>query len=349
MTSTPVQVLKIRPLEPLLLRGPGEFDPSARGVSSFAASRTWPSPSTIAGLIISHLVSQLPGSSGDWNSYVDRSLSILDTLGIHWVRGPYFTKRAARPMVPFRTTEGLLLVDVHQLRYFFKKHEEGIATGRIDSFKKFEEAIGKLPSGDCFQPKLLDRIGISLSARVGSKAVREGYLYAASYVDLGGGSIAVEVGAANSLSKLNRAGVAFGGERRIAVVEVETADVNQRFASAEFTGGYALLLSPLVLPPPLKILRNGASLRVGLAGNPDDFILEIVLGGVGVTGLGFSLADRSRKPIYPAVLEGSIVKVSDRCPYTAQLGAYACLDDPTPLITLLGRTGYGSMTRVVET
>ncbi len=43
----------LKPLEPLMLRSSGEFDPSSRGVFAYASSLLLPRPSTFAGLLCS--------------------------------------------------------------------------------------------------------------------------------------------------------------------------------------------------------------------------------------------------------------------------------------------------------
>ncbi len=49
-------MLEFRPLGPLMLRGPGEFDLSSRGTFSGAASMILPTPTTVLGAYLSNCI-----------------------------------------------------------------------------------------------------------------------------------------------------------------------------------------------------------------------------------------------------------------------------------------------------
>ncbi|MEM1509192.1 MAG: type III-B CRISPR module-associated Cmr3 family protein [Thermofilaceae archaeon] len=339
MSGEIIYQVRIKPMEPLLLRGPGEFDPSARGVSSSAISQTWPSPSTITGLLTSLLLQQLQPPVQSWSDYVKRMHGALDQVDIKWVRGPYFV-RGSTHYVPLRIGGELYIVNLNQLREYFKENLEGIKDSNQESFDNLKERLLQSEGGFA-KSRVIERIGIALTTREGVKTVSEGYLYTATYVALDCDWIGVEVGATPSILRLENVATALGGEQRIARLEVaEPAENAMPLASMRFTGGYALLLSPLVVAQPMRIVRSGEGVQAEMNKTP---IFKLVLGAAGLVGLGFSIAERSRKPVYPAVLEGSIIKFSKCCSYTEDLGAYACIPNPPPLLGLLGRIGYGSL------
>lgn len=314
-----------------MLRGPGEFDPSARGVASAAVSQAWPSPSTLTGLLISGLLQQLPPRASDWRGYVEKVLGLLDHLGVEWVRGPYLVVEG-RCYFPLRLGERLLAVGRERLRDV----AEALRPGRRGA----PELLRGLAE-ERVMPRVLERVGVALRAREGSKTVREGYLFSAAYAALPkGGCVAVEVESRASLASLHGAAMPLGGEGRIARIEVEEA--RPIIGGLEgFEGGYALLLSPLILPEGAGAVREGGRVRVEVGGRP---VLELAWGSVGVRGLGFSIAEGRRKPMYPAVHEGSIVRIEGGCRDLGRLGLYACMrgagDDE--LLEFLGRTGFGS-------
>ena len=70
-------------------------------------------------------------------------------------------------------------------------------------------------------------------------------------------------------------------------------------------------------------------------------VLKLVMGRIGVKGLGFAIAEGARKPLYPAVFEGSIMYV-ENCQDVEKLGLYGCLDSLDPVEELLGKIGFGS-------
>ncbi|MEM4667463.1 MAG: type III-B CRISPR module-associated Cmr3 family protein [Thermofilum sp.] len=340
MSGVSVYQVRIKPLEPLMLRGPGEFDPSARGVSAAAVSQAFLAPSTVAGLLVSLLLRQPVEPVSDWMCYVDRMLELLNKLGIRWIRGPYLAQ-GSTPYVPIRAGGDLFFIDLHQLAYHFKRELANIEKGDLEGFMSRLRQIQ-----DRAEPRLQERVGIALTAREGLKAVREGFLYTASYVSVRCDYIAVEIGsdsgaAPGSLARLNGAAAAVGGEGRVARLEVLGVDggVAELVAGSEFEGGYAVLLSPLVLRSPMRIERKGGRVSVKVG---DKCFLELISGTVGLRGLGFSIAERSRKPVYPAILEGSIVKLCEGQRYTRDVGPYANVPGGA-LLELLGRIGYGSL------
>ena len=340
MSGVSVYQVRIKPLEPLMLRGPGEFDPSARGVSAAAVSQAFLAPSTVVGLLVSLLLRQPVEPVSDWMCYVDRMLELLNKLGIRWIRGPYLAQ-GSTPYVPIRAGGDLFFIDLHQLAYHFKRELANIEKGDLEGFMSRLRQIQ-----DRAEPRLQERVGIALTAREGLKAVREGFLYTASYVSVQGDYTAVEVGldsgtAPGSLARLNGAAAAVGGEGRVARLEVLGVDggVAELVAGSEFEGGYAVLLSPLVLRSPMRIERKGGRVSVKVG---DKCFLELISGTVGLRGLGFSIAERSRKPVYPAILEGSIVKLCEGQRYTRDVGPYANVPGGA-LLELLGRIGYGSL------
>ncbi|MEM4455333.1 MAG: type III-B CRISPR module-associated Cmr3 family protein [Thermofilaceae archaeon] len=340
MSGVSVYQVRIKPLEPLMLRGPGEFDPSARGVSAAAVSQAFLAPSTVAGLLVSLLLRRPVEPVSDWMCYVDRMLELLNKLGIRWIRGPYLAQ-GSTPYVPIRAGGDLFFIDLHQLAYHFKRELANIEKGDLEGFMSRLRQIQ-----DRAEPRLQERVGIALTAREGLKAVREGFLYTASYVSVRCDYIAVEIGsdsgaAPGSLARLNGAAAAVGGEGRVARLEVLGVDggVAELVAGSEFEGGYAVLLSPLVLRSPMRIERKGGRVSVKVG---DKCFLELISGTVGLRGLGFSIAERSRKPVYPAILEGSIVKLCEGQRYTRDVGPYANVPGGA-LLELLGRIGYGSL------
>ncbi|MEM3944771.1 MAG: type III-B CRISPR module-associated Cmr3 family protein [Thermofilaceae archaeon] len=366
MSGVSVYQVRIKPLEPLMLRGPGEFDPSARGVSAAAVSQAFLAPSTVAGLLVSLLLRQPVEPVSDWMCYVDRMLELLNKLGIRWIRGPYLAQ-GSTPYVPIRAGGDLFFIDLHQLAYHFKRELANIERAGGDLFfidlnqlaYHFKRELANIEKGDLegfmsrlrqiqdrAEPRLQERVGIALTAREGLKAVREGFLYTASYVSVRCDYIAVEIGsdsgaAPGSLARLNGAAAAVGGEGRVARLEVLGVDggVAELVAGSEFEGGYAVLLSPLVLRSPMRIERKGGRVSVKVG---DKCFLELISGTVGLRGLGFSIAERSRKPVYPAILEGSIVKLCEGQRYTRDVGPYANVPGGA-LLELLGRIGYGSL------
>ena len=325
-------VVKIAVIEPLMLRGPGEFDPSARGVTSGAQSLSWPSPSTLAGFLLSQLVRQVPGRAPSWGALLEKYEELMSGAGLRWIRGPYFISEKERVYVPLLLGEAFL-VDWNQLSYYFGDLLKSLEEGRVGEVAE-KLRRHRLPV------QHQERVGISLRSREGVKAVREGFLYSATFACFPRGSFAVEVGAESEPALSGRVST-FGGESRIVQVQVGGEPWLSEMLSS-FTGGYAILLSPLVIPATLELdEKSGTITANGIK------IAKLVTGRIGAKGLGYAIAERTRKPVYPAVLEGSILYFESCSGDAKAYGAYACIPGLQKgglwdIARVLGTLGFGS-------
>jgi len=322
------------PLEPLMLRGTGEFDPFARGVAVSARSVGWPSPSTIAGAIVSELLSGgtfTRALASNWDEFVEKYLRVLSVTGINWLRGPYI--HGFEVYVPL-VLEGkrFYVIDLYSLLNVFKEYESS-----TKSYGEFVRIIEELSRQS---PVLMEieRVGIALRTRSeGVKGVREGFLYSEILTALRGGSIVVEAEFSGDIKHLNGRAVKLGGEGRIVRVRVDgEAQLSKELE--EFREGYAVMLSPFPMPGPYNVSAKNGRLLVKYKG----LDIEIVMGRVGVRGLGFAVAEGRRKPLLPAILEGSIVKVKN-CDKVHEMGLYGCLSKLSCEEKLFARIGFGSI------
>ena len=79
MNGTNFIGIKLRIVEPMMFRGPGEFDPSSRGLQSSAKSLLLPSPSTISGLLATIILHKkyIPPKTLRTDDWVKEYLKIL--------------------------------------------------------------------------------------------------------------------------------------------------------------------------------------------------------------------------------------------------------------------------------
>lgn len=305
---------RIKPLEPVMFRGAGEFDPSARGVYSFATSLEFPRPSTFVGMLLSILSDPqaLSFSGTKWEDLLELYKNNLDQLGIEGVRGPYIydTKRD-KIYVPIRLFKGLSLVEYDQLLYHIFSYTRRKLGNDIlsilfnnDGGKRDLYILKKVK--DLLDPfrlnlKSIEKIGIGLRDRVAgvedAKTMEEKkqYIYTAKYVVYPENveiRFKLPISDDNHAEKLmHRDGIAikFGGEHRVSRLIIDDSSDKLDTMLQQVPSKYALLLSPA----PLKTVEEDIK----------------YIGELGVIGLGFSIARRRRKPIYPAVLEGSILRI----------------------------------------
>jgi CRISPR-associated protein Cmr3 len=331
--------VKVKPLEPLMLRGPGEFDPSARGVAASARSLGWPSPSTFTGTLISELLSgkavSLPAHS--WDDFIDKYTHLLhkDKAGVEWVRGPYLWDETSA-YVPL-TLDGktFYVIDLNDLEYYLSNY----LRESYESFRRaVEERIREIHHGQA-HVVYAERTGVALRVRNdGIKAVREGFLYTETFTALRSDKCyAFEVEFSREVGDLGGRAVKFGGEGRVAKLLVDR-EVRLTEELKEFTGGYAVLLSPfLMVEPPSTRVNAGGGAQIRYK----EVELEVVMGRIGVRGLGFAVAENRRKPLLTAIMEGAIVRV-ENCENAHKLGLYGCISKPGREEELLAKMGFGS-------
>jgi len=342
--------VRIKPLEPLMLRGSGEYDPSSRGVFSHAQSLLFPRPSTIIGMLISTFMSL--GHTNlkcininSWSDLLDCYSSTFDVLGIKTIRGSYlYNPKENEVYVPLRLDKRVLLVNYRQLIHCLLAHPDyGNVLDKLFLDPYNEELLYALKDVSRVLEEKYSleveehwRVGIGLKVRKErgyTKTTEEGYIYTARYIAyLKDIEIRFKIIVRNKEAKVRSLIgktllVKFGGEHRAVrmTIDDEVSDIIDDVLNMT-TFNYALLLSPMPL------------------------YNRVYLGYIGeydIIGLGFSIARKRRKPLYPAILEGSVMRVEARQGISKHellhSGLYYALDlNSNYEYRVLGRIGYAS-------
>jgi len=144
-----------------------------------------------------------------------------------------------------------------------------------------------------------NKIGIGI--RFDSKAVIEKLLYTQQLIKIEGGII-VEVE-----QEVKEGYYTMGGESSI--VKVEPLE----FTPPE-SGKYGLVISPIILPPIKEVISVDDLYDVEImgCGKLKEVMIEGLPVKVGLIGLGFNIAYNVRRPIYPAILPGSVLNCNKR-------------------------------------
>jgi len=345
--------IKLKPIEPLMLRGLGEFDPSSRGVYTYAFSLTLPRPSTMIGTLISALILSEEHVSeclsiDSWKDLLEKCyIEVFNEYGIEALRGPYIV-RGDKLYAPIMLGKRIVFIDYNQAEYLLLK-EYGDILEELFSKRASEERtaaalklIGKVierNSRYVIEPKSINLTGIHLRSRKhdgGGKIVEEGYIYTASYIsyppDTEVTFLLVVRDSHRILSYLHEGVVKFGGEGRVVKMNVEHSDRSNaaldNFCKAEATK-YAILASPMPLI--------------------ENYLNIPFIGEYTTIGLGFSTAKKRRKPISSSISEGSILRIDTRKEElkredVLRYGLYAVLGLATKdgYYKHLGRLGYAS-------
>lgn len=344
-----IALARIKLLEPLMLRGPGEFDPSSRGVYSYASSLYLPRPSTVVGSLITHLYPQSQASMfQSFKDLLDFYSKVLDRLSIRAIRGFHiYDGRSDRYYIPLvMDRKRSVLVDCDLVESLDAKLLESLVSctssghcleSVVEELKLLNERLRK----NVLEPKVQERVGIALKTRFNvesSKTVREGYIYTAKYVSYVDPALEIRFNIVLNNSNVweyptllgRELAVKLGGEQRVAKIRIDGRDkITEKLKELTMKEyEYYLLTTPAPINP------------------EDEKRLHGYIGRRDLIGLGYSLALKKRKPLYPALLEGTIVKVRKMKPDegTLHYGIYAILGLHEHYeYRTLGRIGYGTV------
>ncbi|BFI76508.1 type III-B CRISPR module-associated protein Cmr3 [Sulfurisphaera ohwakuensis] len=271
--------IRIKPLEPLMLRTQGEFEPLVTGSHISAQSLIIPRPSTIAGLL--GYLKFTGNKNEDWLT------NLLKQLGDVKIYGTLIEEDNENYLYPLRMGNLFALVNKETLCLLPRFLENsGVNYERWE--KEIYDIFYNKEKNKLFELiDFQDRIGISLDRQ--KKVVKEHYLYTARYLSFKK-DINYVIFVEGNL-ELNETIANFGGEGRIAKLEVEDKD---DILNKDLSDDYYLALSPILIPDDII----------------DDILEEelIVMGKVDKVSLGFDIAHNRRKEMLTAVLEGSIIK-----------------------------------------
>jgi CRISPR-associated protein Cmr3 len=275
----------IKPLEPLMFRSQGEFEPLITGSHTAAQSLIIPRPSTIAGML-GYIKFNNRDKKEDWLTTLTHQLKDVNIYGT-------LVESNESYFYPLRMGNLFALIDSNtlcSLPKIFESTGESYENWEKEIYDIFYSEKNKLFELINFQ----DRVGISLDRQ--KKIVKEHYLYTArylsfkkevNYVIFVKGNLNLE----GDDGKTNEIVVNFGGEGRVVKIEVQDhCDVRAK----DLSGDYYLALSPILIPDCII-----------------DDILEddlIVMGKVDKISLGFDIAHHRRKEMLTAILEGSVIK-----------------------------------------
>lgn len=345
-----VLTARINILEPLMFRDSGEFDPSSRGVYSYAKSLFVPRPSTIIGALITHLLGYLNiklvrkcFDISRFDDVIECYDMILNEYGIEAIRGPYLYDSGnnvayiplllnfkSPRLLPFNQVQNLLIKKHGDVLQKIFKHE--VSEELLSELKDIEYTI-KREAIDIHKLKRITIVGIKLKDREdGVKTVKVGHIYSVDYSaypkDFEIRFKLIVKDESPIIKKLNeKVPLKFGGEHRVALITIgDEGDIfDDEFLRTDFK--YAILISPMPI-------------------NSKEVVFDYI-GQLGTIGLGFSISRGRRKPIHSAILEGSIVRNTskgnlDRSKLL-KFGFYyvANLTDSLEH-NILGRIGYGT-------
>jgi CRISPR-associated protein Cmr3 len=280
-----------RVLEPYLFRGPGEFDPSTRGVYSFAHSLLAPSPSTIAGAIATTF-GYIDTSYMEWDSAYSTVLRGAK------LRGPYL-RRGFTYYVENRVDGVFLMLDDIP-RYSDIKRKQ-----------LYGEMREKLKEGEFikrgFIPRKLTFTGIGLKTRTEEmKKVADdvkGLIYTANFMDYISGRDAnvettIEFDIISEKMEIGKHVVRLGGEGRLSLLEI--LEVDRYICEIPEKANLLYVLSPILYETGIEFvgklkedLREAGDIKV--------------YGKIEILGAGYSEVRKKRKPIYQALIPGSII------------------------------------------
>lgn len=155
-------------------------------------------------------------------------------------------------------------------------------------------------SSEYVSPISQNKVGIAINYK--TKVVKESWLYSQNFVLVNG--IIVEVN-----KEVKEGYYTMGGEGRL--VEVKKYDK----AIGDWEGDYAAVLSPVILyerEKEVKDVESFLEFRVEDGLVLKDLVDEKTQIRIGMVGLGYNLALGIRRPMYLAIMPGSVIRYTGR-------------------------------------
>ncbi|MCC6019126.1 MAG: hypothetical protein LM601_08845 [Candidatus Verstraetearchaeota archaeon] len=285
-----------RVLEPYLFRGSGEFDPSTRGVYSSAYSLLAPSPSSTAGAIATTF-GYIDTSSAEW----DYAYSIV--LKGAKLRGPYL-RRGSTYYVENRVNGIFLRLD-DVSGYSNMKRKQ--LYGEMVEEREEREFIKR-----GFTPKKLTFTGIGLKARTEEmrKIADEerGLIYTVNFIDyLSGKDVkdvdietTIEFDVISEKMETGKYVVRLGGEGRTSLLEI--LKVDSYICRIPERTNILYVLSPILYETGIEFIKKLKE-ELWEAGDIK------IYGKIEILGAGYSEVRKKRKPIYQALVPGSVISL----------------------------------------
>jgi len=285
-----------RVLEPYLFRGPGEFDPSTRGVYSSAYSLLAPSPSSAAGAIATTF-EYMDTSSAEW----DYAYSIV--LKGAKLRGPYL-RRGSTYYVENRVNGVFLRLDDVSSYSNMKRRQ---LCGEMIEEQKEREIMKR-----GFAPKKLTFTGIGLKTRTEEmrKIADEerGLIYTASFIDyLSGKNVkdvdietTIEFDVISEKMETGKYIVRLGGEGRTSLLEI--LKVDSYICRIPERTNLLYVSSPILYETGIEFVKKLKE-ELWEAGDIK------IYGKIEILSAGYSEVRKKRKPIYQALLPGSVISL----------------------------------------
>ena len=286
----------------MFFRGPGEFDPSSRGVYSMGRSFILPTPSTIAGVFATLFGSNFSPSQ-DWLS------EYRNTLGNITIRGPFVQiinkDKSKNSDIYLDFSLRNKLISYNALEDYANKIKRIITENNYAVKEKILDELDEELKNKAISPKLQERIGIGLKVRKDNiKVVEESLIYSVQYVDYSFGDylmteIYYEI-IGDSDIKVGSYNAKLGGEGRVCQLIIEEDDI-EKLLKIDEKANVLYVASPVLYDTGkdiLEIIKSELSSEIE------------VYGKVTLLGAGYSLLNKKRKPIYQALIPGSLIFLS---------------------------------------
>jgi len=288
--------LLIKPVEPMFFRWSGEYSPNFSGPMNKGVSEPLPLMSTIAGALykaVKGLVHLEPGKE------VEQFKGVLGEL---W--GPLIYVNGKRKKGGNKG-EYLLVHQYPGKLLVLRLEESGVVLNRI---KKEEKGGDDENEVDEIIPKQVSKIGVGRD--LAKRSAMDHLLYSSQFVDFYA-TIRSEFENVEKWGIYVETGVKYegvlelGGEGRLAKVEKFDLKI------PESKGELSILLSPALLS-----VGCGKWVLIDdiLNEKVENYALKDIVcwAKIGVIGTGFNTSMRVRRPLYPALMPGTILKVRER-------------------------------------
>jgi len=333
--------VRFRLYEPMLFRRPMEFSPFVRGPKAIARSLILPTPSTIAGALATlclDIQKAQPSQADRWDEEIVGVLSLDGAL-----RGPYLVvENNNKEEIYTQFMNDLVMVN--EIIKVLQSLSQDLRDTLISKKKKLEKFLEE-NHVHFYRPVFVERVGVRLEREYKRVAIRRGGLYMLQMIDysrlrssrgeisinktMDNVSIAVDIYGKSKISELERREniLRLGGEGKFSHVTINEGEpmaskVKELLTVFEKGEAYLYLITYSLYETSKnyggihKVCEGGYTapsiwkkVEETLRRVSQSLKLRYIIGECGILGAGYSIGIEARKPIYAALLPGTIIKV----------------------------------------
>jgi CRISPR-associated protein Cmr3 len=317
-----------------------EFSPFVRGPKTVARSLILPTPSTIAGTLATLCLDAQKAKPPRASEWKEKIMEVLN-LEVARLKGPYLIMERDKGEEVYTQFMGHL-AKLDEIVRAVQSLDLDLRDASIAKKKKLKELLEE-KHVNFYQPIFTEKVGINVERKY--KRAVEGGLYNIQMIDyarlysekkeiivgkmINNVSVGVDVYGRSKISNLEKKEniLRFGGEGKLSYLlikegEIITSKVEELLAGFKKGEAYLYLITYSLYKSSKEHMEiheicKGGYVTPSIFGRVNKVLREIspsikisyIIGECNIFGAGYSINMEARKPIYEALLPGTIIKI----------------------------------------